>query len=82
MGSQIKEADIIVYADDDLKSPLIIVECKKPDVSELEFARAVDQAFQVKNLDQLGIPQKRCFFFPMQEVYFEYCSSEEAYQRL
>ena len=45
MGSQTKEADIIVYADDDLKSPLIIVECKKPDVSELEFAHAVDQAF-------------------------------------
>jgi type I restriction enzyme M protein len=45
MGSQAKEADIVVYADDELKSPLIIVECKKPDVSELEFARAVDQAF-------------------------------------
>ena len=45
MGAETKEADIIVYADDDLKSPLIIVECKKPDVSELEFARAVDQAF-------------------------------------
>ncbi len=28
-----------------MKSPLIIVECKKPDVSELEFAHAVDQAF-------------------------------------
>jgi hypothetical protein len=45
MGSETKEADIIVYADDDLKTPLIIVECKKSDVSEPEFARAVDQAF-------------------------------------
>ena len=44
MGSEAKEADIIVYADDALMSPLIIVECKKPDISELEFARASDQA--------------------------------------
>lgn len=45
MGSETKEADIIVYGDDALKSPLIIVECKKPEVTELEFRRAVDQAF-------------------------------------
>jgi type I restriction-modification system DNA methylase subunit len=45
MGSEIKEADIIVYNDDAQKSPLIIVECKKPNVTELEFKRAVDQAF-------------------------------------
>ena len=45
MGSETKEADIIVYNDDALKSPLIIVECKKPDVTELEFVRATEQAF-------------------------------------
>jgi len=45
MGSDTKEADIIVYSDDGLKSPFIVVECKKPDVSEFEFSRAVDQAF-------------------------------------
>jgi len=45
MGVDTKEADIIVYSDDELKSPLIIAECKKPTVSELEFKRAVDQAF-------------------------------------
>jgi type I restriction enzyme M protein len=45
MGSESKEADIIVYGDDGCKSPLIVVECKKPDVSEMEFRRAVDQAF-------------------------------------
>ena len=45
MGSETKEADIIVYADDALKSPFIIVECKKPEITELEFVRAVDQAF-------------------------------------
>lgn len=44
MGSETKEADIIVYDDDALKSPYIITECKKPDVSELEFRRAADQA--------------------------------------
>jgi type I restriction enzyme M protein len=27
MGSETREADIIVYADDALKSPLIVVEC-------------------------------------------------------
>jgi type I restriction-modification system DNA methylase subunit len=45
MGSEIKEADIIVYADDALKAPFIVIECKKPDISELEFTHAVDQAF-------------------------------------
>ena len=49
MGSETKEADIIVYADDELKAPLIIGECKKPDVSELEFARATDQAVSYAN---------------------------------
>lgn len=44
MGVTLKEADLIVYADDDLKAPLIVVECKRPDVSELEFRRASDQA--------------------------------------
>jgi len=44
MGSETKEADIIVYADDMLKAPLIITECKKETVSELEFSRAADQA--------------------------------------
>lgn len=44
MGSETKEADIIVYDDDALKSPHIVAECKKPDASELEFRRAADQA--------------------------------------
>lgn len=44
MGSETKEADIIVYADDELKAPLIVVECKKEDVNEFEFARGADQA--------------------------------------
>lgn len=44
MGSATKEADIIVYDDDALKAPLIVAECKHPEVSELEFKRAADQA--------------------------------------
>jgi type I restriction enzyme M protein len=44
MGSDTREADIIVYADDFLQSPLIVVECKESKASELEFSRAADQA--------------------------------------
>ena len=45
MGVSSKEADIIVYNDDECKVPQIIVECKKPDVSELEFEQAIEQGF-------------------------------------
>jgi type I restriction enzyme M protein len=44
MGADKREADIIVYADDKRQSPLIVVECKAADISELEFLRARDQA--------------------------------------
>ena len=44
MGSDKREADIIVYADDKRQAPLIVAECKAPDVSELEFLRATEQA--------------------------------------
>lgn len=44
MGSETKEADIIVYSDLLHNAPLIVVECKKETVSELEFIRAGDQA--------------------------------------
>lgn len=45
MGSASKEADIIVYKDEEHIKPYIIVECKEPEVSEAEFERAVEQAF-------------------------------------
>lgn len=45
MGSSTKEADIIVYSDRECKSPHIIVECKKQEISDLEFQSAVNQAF-------------------------------------
>ncbi|HEX8775433.1 MAG TPA: N-6 DNA methylase [Pyrinomonadaceae bacterium] len=45
MGVAVKEADMIVYADDERQKPYIIVECKSPEVSEMEFKQAVEQAF-------------------------------------
>lgn len=45
MGASTKEADIIVYNDKACKSPYIIVECKKQEISDLEFVSAVNQAF-------------------------------------
>ncbi len=45
MGASVKEADIVVYNDDKQLSPHIVVECKKQEVSELEFAQAIEQGF-------------------------------------
>jgi len=45
MGSDLREADIEVFADARHETPLVIVECKKEEVSEAEFRQAVEQAF-------------------------------------
>ncbi|MBV5284275.1 MAG: restriction endonuclease subunit M, partial [Paludibacter sp.] len=45
MGAGKKEADIIVYNDDECLQPHIMVECKKSDVSEQEFLQAIEQAY-------------------------------------
>ncbi|MCK9397012.1 MAG: N-6 DNA methylase [Methylobacter sp.] len=45
MGSGKKEADIVVYNDDECLEPHILVECKKQDVSEAEFKQSVNQAY-------------------------------------
>jgi len=45
MGAETKEADIIIYSDDKCKVPFIIVECKKEEITEQEFSKAVDQAY-------------------------------------
>lgn len=45
MGSETKEADIIVYADDACEKTHIVVECKKEDITDQEFNKAVDQAY-------------------------------------
>ena len=44
MGSEVKEADIVVYKDDACTIPYVLVECKKQDVSEAEFQQAISQA--------------------------------------
>lgn len=44
MGVSDKEADIVVYKDDMHHQPYIIVECKKAEISELEFQEAEKQA--------------------------------------
>jgi len=45
MGSETKEADIIVYNDDECTQPHILVECKKQEVSEQEFLQAIEQSY-------------------------------------
>lgn len=45
VGSDTKEADIIVYNDSECKKPHIIVECKKASINEQEFKQAVRQAY-------------------------------------
>lgn len=45
MGSEKKEADIIVYEDSEWTKPKIVVECKKQEVSQQEFNQAINQAF-------------------------------------
>lgn len=45
MGSEKREADIIVYNDDAGEYPHILVECKSQDVSEQAFLQAIEQAY-------------------------------------
>ena len=37
-------ADLVIFEDDDLKAPWFVFECKKADISDHEFAQAVQQA--------------------------------------
>lgn len=45
MGSDKREADIVVYKDTKHTAPLIVVECKKEEVSSKEYLLSVEQAF-------------------------------------
>ena len=45
IGSQTTEADIIVYSDDECESTFIVVECKKEEITDQEFNKAVNQAY-------------------------------------
>src|SRR3989344_4318309 len=38
-------ADIVVYEDDELKKPYLVVECKKDGITDAEFKQAIEQAF-------------------------------------
>ena len=49
MGSDKREADIIVHEDANWDSPKIVVECKQQQVSQQEFNQAVNQAFSYAN---------------------------------
>ena len=45
IGSDNREADIVVYSDKTHIKPLIVVECKKSDVSEAEYKQSIAQGF-------------------------------------
>ena len=45
MGSETKEADLIVYSDNKHEETYILVECKKEDITDQQFNIAVDQAY-------------------------------------
>lgn len=57
MGSEIKEADIVVFDDELCVKPLILVECKKQEVSEAEFQQAINQAYSYA----FALPSSYCF---------------------
>lgn len=39
------KADIVIYEDDELKKPYLVVECKKDGITDAEFKQAIEQAF-------------------------------------
>ena len=45
-------ADIVVFQDDDKKTPFLVVECKKDGISDAEFNQAIEQVFG--NCNSLG----------------------------
>ncbi|MBI5937764.1 MAG: restriction endonuclease subunit M [Betaproteobacteria bacterium] len=38
------KADLVIYADDEMKDRYFVFECKRPDISDAEFAQAIEQA--------------------------------------
>ncbi|WP_335994332.1 N-6 DNA methylase [Acinetobacter pittii] len=49
LGSDKREADIIVYEDSSHTKPIIIVEAKKQEVTQAEFNQAINQCFSYAN---------------------------------
>jgi len=70
IGSDTREADIIVYNNDEHTSAHIVVECKKEEVSELEFNQAITQAFSYA---ATGTVRAKYFWVTskIKDVYFE-----------
>lgn len=70
IGADTREADIIVYHNDEHTSAHIVVECKKSDVSEQEFEQAVKQAFSYA---ATGTVRAKYFWVTsgLKEAYFE-----------
>ena len=42
-------ADIVVYKDDNLKQPYLVVECKKDGITDAEYKQAIEQTFRYAN---------------------------------
>ncbi|EJP41872.1 type I restriction enzyme HsdR N-terminal domain-containing protein [Acinetobacter baumannii] len=49
LGSDKREADMIVYEDSSHTKPIIIVEAKKQEVTQAEFNQAINQCFSYAN---------------------------------
>ena len=45
-----RRADLVIYADDALKDPYFVFECKRPDLSDAAFDQSVEQAVGNRNL--------------------------------
>ncbi len=45
IGSSTREGDIVVYRDDRVLDPFIIIECKKEGITDSSFQKAIDQGF-------------------------------------
>ena len=45
-----RKADLVIYNDDELKSPYFVFECKRPDLSDAAFDQSIEQACGNRNL--------------------------------
>ncbi len=45
-----RKADLVIYNDDELKSPYFVFECKRADASDAEFNQSIEQAVGNRNL--------------------------------
>ncbi len=68
MGSETKEADIVVYDDDMCLRPYILVECKRQEVSEAEYQQAIEQAYSYA----FALPSNIKYVWVTSGIKFEY----------